>query len=691
MDDDDGPPAVRLVTIAPKPSRPRLSFVTVVRSERVLVFRHHWARAFNIKPRELSRSEDSKDHCVEPTQIERTELRRLAAESTATKVTLADVDWLARITPGCSSEFVTELTALARWAGPTELAARPPVAEEDDSSDDEISDDEEDDPEAHAARYGLTGAQRESGVTGLHFRRLRAYLRDDFNLNRPSELGHTTVENTERVAALFMGFEAPADATKIGFLCSLDGARVWRFVKHLRDQRELKFSTLEQYLRALARVVDFTITEVLDQRKMEWAVDYTEAFTKLVKRTESNKSRRPNIKKTFRELLESHEFVRLEEILKRTVPFILTAIETFKENPTTQTAMGLRNATLLALTAGDSWNVRPGELAHLCDHARGGTCFTPGGCGIVSCTGNTVRILESGGIEMILPHHKTVATTGRVRPRFFGQDTVVAQALTLLIREGAPLLRGTAGGSCIILKEDGSPLKAASEATKYITRTLVRAGKAFSHDNENILAKLSSRDVRYATIVHIRDHPELYPPELGDDIAEDMGHSRRQWLRYDLDVQDRGMRNASAAAERTLGPLCLPSMAAPPAASATDPSPSPRGRTSGSDLHSAMETAAESVTLMECHPHDGTAALSKPMEGGPARVPRRGQRKVWFLKPGAQFISEAEFDRMSANHDRGGKRKIFFSMYDGPEGASPAMDSTAWLKERLCGIKRSRG
>jgi hypothetical protein len=108
-----------------------------------------------------------------------------------------------------------------------------------------------------------------------------------------------------------------------------------------------------------------------------------------------------------------------------------------------------------------------------------------------------------------------------------------------------------------------------------------------------------------------------------------------------------------------------------------------------------METESDSVTLVESHRShdgDGAAALSKPNpeEGGPARAPRLGKRKIWSLKPGAQFISEAEFNRMSANHDRGGKRTLFLSMYEGPEGALPAMDSTAWLREKLCGVKRVR-
>ena len=441
-DDGVGPsegPQVKVVTIGPESARKSVS--VVARDCRVFCFRHQWVKLWGLDKNRFGRDPESSSDFSAHSEAATKDLCRQQRDlnrpgSTDTKMTLVEVGCLVRHTPGCPPTTVLELQAFALWSGPRPLQRKPPGFDQHTSpEDDDGTEDEEDvaeDVDGHSRRCGLTKQQREEGVVGLHFRALHSFYRSTIDLGRGSrrQLSHITVQNIEQGLSVFMGFEKKTltETVQIGVLSVLDGDKIWRFYNHLLNVRELRLSSVEQYANWLLGAVDFVLIDVLDQAGEAWAVRYRERVNNLVGELRRWRAKCGEVKPTFRELVERREFVFLPEICKRTEPFIRRAITKFRESPSTRTASAVRNAALLCFTAGDSLNVRPGEVTYLCDADKGGRCLVPG-CDRPSCPGNTARALPDGTVELCLVHHKTLAKTGRARLRTFKSETLTAEAL----------------------------------------------------------------------------------------------------------------------------------------------------------------------------------------------------------------------------------------------------------------------
>ena len=67
----------------------------------------------------------------------------------------------------------------------------------------------------------------------------------------------------------------------------------------------------------------------------------------------------PAIRPSFEEMKDAGTFVELPDLLAKTLPFCESALQQFEASPTQETAAGLRQACILACTAGDAMaNVR---------------------------------------------------------------------------------------------------------------------------------------------------------------------------------------------------------------------------------------------------------------------------------------------------------------------------------------------
>ena len=562
-------PNVKVVAFGSETARKSLS--VVVKDGRVSCFRAQWVRLWGLNKDRFGRDPDAVSdfgaHGETATKEMCQQQRGLNPGSTDTKMTIVDVDCLARHTPACNDDTVAEIKAFAVWAGPCPIVRKPHVS--DDPTGDDDDDDDDDDADGHSRRFGLTTRQREEGIVGVHYRALRSFYRSPIDLGRGtrSQLSQVSVRNAEQVLSVFMGFEQKtlAGTLQIGALSVLDGDRIWRFYKHLLEVRGLKLSSVEQYANWLLAAVDFVLIDVLQQADDPWAKTYRGRIHNFVLDLRRWGKRCGHTRPTFRELVDKKDFVFLPEILKRTAPFIERAMTRFRRGPSVRTAGAVRNAALLSFVAGDSFNVRPGEVAFLSDAERSGRCLLGEGCGRPRCPGNTARILDGGAVELCITHHKTMAETGKARLRTLGPETLTARVLVCLIREAAPFLRRGSATAGIIVKENGEPITDSRAVANYITGALSSAGELYfklhPEDGENHLDKLTARDCRRATAVHVttlhEEHPELFPRGILDleEVAEAMGHSWRQWGRYDVYRQARAATNEQRLAATILGPL----------------------------------------------------------------------------------------------------------------------------------------
>ena len=522
----------------------KTALTVVMRGDEYLVVKNQWNKLYNLGGSIRSFGRDD-HHFVNATDEELVQLRKaLSSKSTISKATLVEIRYAASITPNCPPSIVETVMAFASWKGPTRLVKPSPDARGDSDDDDDSDDDGDgDDPEVISNRYGVSPEQRRSGILGVHLAGLKSYFRTALDPERESrQLAHITVKNIEQTLALYIGFSNPAETLKVGGLCVLDGARIYSFIRYLREVRKLTVATILTYVGSLAKTAEFILLDVVGEQNSDWAKEYMKHLKNTVKQLEHLKITCPVLKPTFRQLVGNGGFVHLEEITKRTIPSILESIEAFRSMPSKGTASGVRNAVLLAFSASDEFNRRPGEVSHLNDASIRGRCHAPG-CDAPGCTGNSVRILPNGEVEVILPHHKTSRTTGRVRTDRLLPGTVIARVLTCLVNEVVPFVRKQTGvaGNCIILRKDGQPLKSSKKGSQIVKSALMNAGAHYLRDHpedgENRLAKLCSRSCRCSFIVFLlaryRAQPELFPHGISDleVIAGTMGNSLRQWTR----------------------------------------------------------------------------------------------------------------------------------------------------------------
>jgi len=237
---------------------------------------------------------------------------------------------------------------------------------------------------------------------------LVAWMGVPINLSRPMcAQAHRSCQNVRSHIARYAGYAAirlgTATVKQMGLFVLLDGPTVMSFFAHLLHGRGVGLSTCVQTSLAMAKArgwararasagarggpapdagapqgVSFVLSELL-AGDHDAAASYRESFVLLSKQLQAWCTQDPKIKPTFEESVASGSFVRLPDILNKTLPAIEEAVAAF-DVASPESAIAVRDAVLLACVAGDaSPTQRVGELRWMrnVNVSEGGGCRDP--------------------------------------------------------------------------------------------------------------------------------------------------------------------------------------------------------------------------------------------------------------------------------------------------------------------------
>ena len=261
-------------------------------------------------------------------------------------------------------------------------------------------------------------------------------------------------------------------------------------------------------------------------------------------------------KPTFAEDVEAGRFLSLDQVLAKSVPWAQERLAVWAASRSTGTALGVRDAAVLMMVAGDGVpNVRPSELRLYADPRVGtSSCLDPK-CVIEDCRGSTVEVNGAGDVLFKVSKHKTAAGTG-LRLLTAPAASTTARVWTVLVEEAAPFLRALAApgaaSAALMLDRSGRPLNGSGTMASLAARVLSKAG---------LPQQITSRAVRKAAVVAAND-ANLSVAEK-EAMADLMGNSLRQWRRsYDSRRRERAAELGAGAYSSLVATLA----AAPPAA-----------------------------------------------------------------------------------------------------------------------------
>ena len=346
--------------------------------------------------------------------------------------------------------------------------------------------------------YALPDEIFNNGVCAAHIKLLEAYFTSPVNLQRDSiQLqADKSFSNIRDCIRRFLGFcrshRGEDEVKTLGVLNLLHGPVVIGFIGWLLSCREVALPTCVQTMLCLEKCVQWACVELVPE--MSDGPAYLSKFKCLGRQLQTWHQKCPKIRPDFDEQKESGRFVELSDILQKTIAFCEAALEAFDKNPSIDTAIGLRNSAMLAVTAGDGMaNVRPGQLACLTSELD--RPCEKRGCIIPHCKGSSVTAKPDGNCVFKFVHGKTAQCENGAVVVDCDKATVTARVWRAYIQKAHPLLKANSGNHLLMLSRDGEPIQENGMAT-LVTRALSAAG----------LPTASSRTCRRACIVQAMRH-----------------------------------------------------------------------------------------------------------------------------------------------------------------------------------------